>query len=306
MFSLLRAWAVTIVASVLLHGAKLGIQGAFVGSGKWVQQVGRAADASAQLASFGSGVLLVYLGLSTVRTARNPFLGILAALLGAAPTAILFLSQKYQLNQSLGFYAALFTGMTMCLCAHQSSRLNDVRRILFLGGLVLVVTCLRLTLERAAALHMGWSQSLGALEHALRWAVLVLVALRALRRRERSHVSRALLLFAPLVLAAASIAAREPHPTGPWLLVGRSLALLSPIDGSLGIFGLSSAMTLAFAGLTSPLSLTQLCCSMIALGLFSATTPLACAWLTCISFAVVLVSWDPTRTFSPGALRSNR
>gem|GEM_PF-4672405 len=292
--------------SVVLQGAKLGVPGSGLGQDGLIVQLSRVAGASLQLSAFATGVLLVYLGLGALRTARTPYLGILVALLGSGPTAILFLAQKYELNQDLGFLAVVLSAFTLCVCAHQVRSKRGVRRILALAGITLLCVSARVVLERTAPAN-PWGKSLGALEHILRWSLLGFIALRHLKDGRRLVLSRAAVLFVPVLLASTVSLSDEVSHSGLWLVIGRSLSALTPNAelGALGCFGFAAALTFAFAALSDRTSSAQLQCALIGLGVFSATSPLACAWLTCSGFALLLICCVTREDFS-APLSSNR
>ncbi len=291
----LRGWSVLLLLSVITEGMSNALRGAFVGTQDWVDWTSRASSFASQAAAIATGMLLIYLGLMAVRMTRNGYLGILLGLLGAGPTVLIFLAQRFILNQELAWTAALLASCSMLLAAHQSQSQSDLRAILALAGGTMLTAVLRTRLEDEGA----WAVvllGLSGIEVILRWATLLTVMGRQIWRGRHRPWQSTSLIGCAILLAASSHVSTLPS-AGNWqLILGRTLNELAPhaTFGFAGPLGFSLALlSVVWSLTTAPLSLSRVMVAVLALGIFAPTTPLTAGWLTVAAFTVVIICGSP-------------
>lgn len=282
-----------MLGALILEAASHALRGAFVGAGKWVKGLGFAAECTTQAAAIASGLLLIFLGLVTIRTSKHPALGLFAGLLGTGPTVVLFLAQKFVLHQQFAWLSATLTGFAMLLCAQQAKRNPALRLLLALAGASLLLLCLRLHLSELNA-SPSLLRGLGGLEVASRWGALIVLLGRQLGLHRTAPWINASLGGASLLLSAA-VPVASASGVGDWqLMLGRTLRAMSSSVLAAPPWALSLALLAVVWNLPRRSgSLSQLVAAMIVLGVFSGTSPLSSAWLTLCAFTVVIISWSP-------------
>lgn len=291
----LRGWSVLVVLALLTEGVSHALRGAFVGTQAWVESTSRASGFASQASAIATGMLLIYIGLMAVRMTRNSYWGMALGLLGAGPTVLIFLAQRFVLNQELAWTAALLASCTMLLAAHQAISQPDIRGILALAGGTMLTAVLRIKFEEEGVLPVVLV-ALSGIEILLRWTTLLAVVGRQVWRGRQRPWQSTSLIGSAILLAASSHVTTLPNP-GDWqLILGRTLNELAPhaTFGMAGPLGFSLALLSVIWSLTTaPLSLSRVTVAILALGIFAPTTPLTAAWLTLTAFTVVVICGSP-------------
>lgn len=301
----LQLWTVASFASLILAGGlSPALRGAFVGNDEWILRVDHAAALTSQVAAMCTTVLLIYMGLLVTRASRTLGIGIGAALLGIAPTMIVFYAHRLTLPQFHGWISAICASLSLLLCASQVRGHKMAQAVVLSGGAAYLFTAFRtggMTGDGSelASLLSTPAAALGGI------FTLTFASLRHLVTRGRKPLRAAVLLGLAILCAATVPASSLPNVPDWALVVGRTIGNLAPKAVFLGLapFAISFALiSLVSTLLSRPGSLTQLLCSLIALGVLAPATPLVSAWLTLCGYSVVVSCWQPEHSPPTAAL----
>lgn len=292
----IQLWVVaSIISLVLSAGLSRAMRGAYVGAESWITHIDHSAALTSQVAAICTTLLLVYMGMLSARASRSLLLGLGGALLGVAPTLIVFYAHRFAMPQIYTWVASVCGALALVVSAHQCRTKHKLRIAITLGGLTL----------GSAALHAGGLDGSGSplfgaagslLQTLFAWCALAFAALMHLWFDKRRPLRAAILFGGTILLSATANAAAEPTIPRWILITGRAVGELSSAGAmtSDGGLGFSFALLLMVSTLLSrPGSLAQLVASILALCCVAPTAPLVVAWMTLCGYIAVVLCWVP-------------